>query len=211
MLVFRWLLNLVFFGFPWTFISQVMFAWNVLFNAKWNFLWAGGNVYLMANTAYVYIQTWMSIATVYELPIYMRHFKFFRLISWCSAVLYNFLFFASLIDFILLLFVYDKKTFDIFYLMEAMMFGYNFVLHYPITMVNWVIIFKELSLELFSLSAKRHGHNIHIALGLYDVFAFWATIFDVINPLNYLKWARKEIYNKLYKKYVMSDNSYKSR
>lgn len=75
-----------------------------------------------------------------------------------------------------------------------MMFGYNIVLHFPVTVLNWVIILKEISLELFSLSAKRHGHNLDIALGLYDVFTFWWTIFEVVNPLNYLKWAKKEIY-----------------
>jgi len=89
--------------------------------------------------------------------------------------------------------------------MEAMAFGYNIVLHYPITIVNNVIILKEFSLELFSLSAKRHGHNLDIALGLYDVLSFWLTIFDVLNPLNYLKWVKKEIYQKLYKKYVMKN------
>lgn len=142
---------------------------------------------------------------MYELPLYMRHFKFFRLISLVSALVYNFFFFASLVDFILLLFVYDKETFDIFYLMEAMFFGYNIVLHFPITIVNNVIVLKEISLELFQMSAKRHGHNLNIALGLYDVFSFWATIFDAVNPLNYFKFARKEIYNKLYKKYVMKN------
>lgn len=101
---FRWILNLITFGIPWTFISQIFFAWNVLFNAKWNFLWAGGNVYLIANTVYAYVQTWMSVFLIYEIPFYMRHFKLFRFISLCSAIVYNFLYVASVADFLILLF-----------------------------------------------------------------------------------------------------------
>ena len=107
-MVFRWLLNLVLIGFPWTFLAQIFFAWNIMFNAKWNFLWAGGNVYLLANTVYAYIQTWMSVFLVWELPIYMRHFKLFRLISVILAFIYNIFYWVAVGDFILLLFYYDK-------------------------------------------------------------------------------------------------------
>jgi hypothetical protein len=148
-LVFRWLLNLFILGFPWTFCAQIMFAWNIMFNAKWNFLWAGGNVYLLANTVYAYIQTWMSVFLVWELPIYMRHAKLFRFISLVSGIVYNIGYWISFGDFLLLLFYYDKDTFDIFYLLEAMFFGYNLVLHFPITIVNAVILMKETTLELF--------------------------------------------------------------
>lgn len=172
-MVFRWVLNLILIGFPWTFISQIFFAWNVLFNAKWNFLWAGGNVYLVANTVFAYIQTWMSVFVIWEIPFYMRHFKFFRLISLVSGFVYNFFYWASVIDFLLLLFQYDKESLDIFYLLEAMFFGYNIVLHFPITLVNMVIITKEIFMEMFQASNTRHGHNFDLALGLYDIVTFW--------------------------------------
>lgn len=149
MLVFRWILNLVVVGFPWTFISQIFFAWNVLFNAKWNFLWAGGNVYLVANTVFAYIQTWMSVFVVWEIPFYMRHFKFFRLLSLMAGIVYNFFYWSAVADFVILLFYFDKDTFDIFYLMQAMFSGYNIVLHFPITIVNSVILGKEIVLEMF--------------------------------------------------------------
>lgn len=136
-------------GFPWTFISQIFFAWNVLFNAKWNFLWAGGNVYLIANTVFAYMQTWMSVFLIWEMPIFMRHAKLFRLISLVAGVVYNILYFTSVADFLILLFKQDKETIDIFYLMSAMFFGYNIVLHFPITIVNTAIFVKEIFLEMF--------------------------------------------------------------
>ena len=190
-------------GVPWTFVSQIFFAWNVLFNAKWNFLWAGGNVYLIANTVFAYVQTWMSVFTIWEMPFYMRHFKLFRLISLVAGVVYNILYYSSVADFLLLLFKQDKQTIDIFYLLQAMFFGYNIVLHFPITIVNAAILAKEVLLEMFQASSKRHGHNVDLAIGLYDIVSFWTTVFQVANPLNYLRFVRKELYDKLYKKYVM--------
>ena len=62
---------------------------------------------------------------------------------------------------------------------------------------------KELMLEFFQASSRRHGHNVNLALGVFDVLDFWGTVFSVINPLNYLKFARRELYDKLYKKYLM--------
>ena len=58
-------------------------------------------------------------------------------------------------------------------------------------------------MEMFQMSSKRHGHNMNLALGFGDIFSFWGTVFSVINPMNYLRFARKELYDKLYKKYVM--------
>ena len=51
--VFRWFLNLFFLAIPWSFISQILLGYNLFFNIKWNFLWAGGNVWLLFNTIYV--------------------------------------------------------------------------------------------------------------------------------------------------------------
>lgn len=202
-LVFRWLLNLGLIATPWTFAAQIFFAWNVMFNAKWNFLWAGGNVYLLANTVFAYIQTWMSVFAVGELPFYMRHFKLFRFISLAAGIVYNMAYWTEFADFLLLLFYYDKETFDVFYMLEAMFFGYTLVLHFPITIVNSVIMMKETLLELFQASSKRHGHNFDLALGVFDILDFWGTVFSVINPMNYLRFARKELYDKLYKKYLL--------
>jgi len=79
----------------------------------------------------------------------MRHAKLFRFISLVSGIIYNIGYWISFADFLLLLFYYDKDTFDIFYLLEAMFFGYNLVLHFPITIVNAVILMKETTLEMF--------------------------------------------------------------
>ena len=88
--------------------------------------------------------------------------------------------------------------------MEALFFGYNIVLHLPITIVNMVIINKEVFMEVFQMSSKNHGHNGDLALGFMDFLNFWGEMLGWLNPMNWLKFIKKEFYTKLYKKYVMS-------
>ena len=87
--------------------------------------------------------------------------------------------------------------------MEAMFFGYNIILHLPITVLNYVICSKEIFMEIFQMSAKKHGHEGDLALGLLDIADFFKTLLKVLNPMNYFEFIKKEFYTKLYKKYVM--------
>lgn len=50
--VFKWILNFVFLAIPWIIISQIFMVYNLWFNIEWNFLWAGGNVFLLLNSIY---------------------------------------------------------------------------------------------------------------------------------------------------------------
>ena len=42
-------------GVPWIIVLIAIFAWNMFVNIFWNKWWAEGNVFLMANTAYIMI------------------------------------------------------------------------------------------------------------------------------------------------------------
>merc|ERR1712046_234067 len=84
------------------------------------------------------------------------------------AMLYNLFFIGTLTDFLLLLYVYDKSEYGFGYVMESMFFGYNLVIHFPIAILNTVVILKEFSLEFLQMSQKRNGHNDHLALGIAE-------------------------------------------
>lgn len=73
------------------------------------------------------------------------------------SLLYNLVFMGFLTDFYLLMYVYDKSDYGFGYLLEEMFFGYNLVLHFPIAIVNIVVILKEFSLEFIQMSQKRDG------------------------------------------------------
>ena len=99
-------------------------------------------------------------------------------------------------DAIDLLFVDEKTQLNFFYMLEVGAFAYAGMVHFPIVILNNVIIFKEIVIEFIHLAISRHGRNNddNIALGLYDFYVFWSTVFEVINPLTYLKFVRKELY-----------------
>lgn len=69
--LFKWILNLLFISIPFTFIAQLMLIYNFFFNIEWNQLWAGGNVFLLANTVFQINQTMNSCLIVGETPLYM--------------------------------------------------------------------------------------------------------------------------------------------
>jgi hypothetical protein len=143
------LINLAFIGLPWNITVLILNAVNIFLNIDFNTFWAGGNIYLMFNTYYLVVQSIYSVLLVYEFPFWLRHFKPIRLISLLMAFSYNFVYVLALIDFIQLLYVYDKKKTDLFQLFESMFFGYNLILHATIFPVNMAIMLKELLLEFF--------------------------------------------------------------
>lgn len=152
--VFRWLLNLAIIAIPWGFISQVFLFYNLFFNIDWNFIWAGGNVFLIVNTVIAVQMTMHSVLLVTELPLWIMWNKFGRWIFLGVAIVYNILYTGFLTDFLLLIYGYDKEEYDdttygVIYTMESMFFAYNLILHFPICIVNAVVILKEFTLEFF--------------------------------------------------------------
>jgi len=137
----------------------------------------------------------------------MRHFKIFRYLSLFAALAYNAVFFAGAFDFLMLLFVDEKTQLNFFYMLEAGMFAFSGMVHFPIVFLNNAIIFKELVVEFIHLSISRHGRNNddHTALGLHDFAQFLGIVLEFANPLTYLKFVRKELYKKLYQKYVVKN------
>jgi hypothetical protein len=134
---------------PWIALALAFDAINIYLNISFNTVWASGNFFLMFNTYYLIVQSIYSVLLVAEIPFWLRHFKPVRFFSLLLAFLYNFVYILALIDFIQLLYVYDKKKTDIFQLFESMFFGYNLILHATIFPVNLAILLKELFLEFF--------------------------------------------------------------
>tara|TARA_B110000285_G_scaffold195061_1_gene225085 strand:- start:42 stop:287 length:246 start_codon:yes stop_codon:yes gene_type:complete len=49
---FRWVFNAAFIGLPWMLISWTGFMWNLILNTIMNHWWAGGNFWLVGNSAF---------------------------------------------------------------------------------------------------------------------------------------------------------------
>ena len=52
---FRWVINALFTGLPFSIFLGLASAWNIVLNIHFNKWWAGGNVYLVLNTVYSFI------------------------------------------------------------------------------------------------------------------------------------------------------------
>ena len=144
---YRYLINALLVGLPWFMTAISCLVYNIYFNYEWNRYWASGNFYLVLSTIFLIYQVVNSILVVFELPIYLRAFRFTRLVSFFTAIGYNFLYLLSLFEWWGIIYEYsDKTSFEVPLIFIYMMLGYNAVLHITIIPVNLMIILKELSL-----------------------------------------------------------------
>ena len=113
---FRWFINLFLIAVPYTVIDLVAVGWNLYFNVEYNHVWAGGNLYLFYNSLFLLFQAFNSFFVVAELPVYLRHFKLLREISFNGAVFWTIFYVVSVADLFYILF-YKDKDYDDFFLL----------------------------------------------------------------------------------------------
>ena len=65
----RWLANAWGIGVPYSLYIVLSVAFNVMVNIDWNHYWAGGNLFLLANTAYLLSQAFFSTLLMFEVNI----------------------------------------------------------------------------------------------------------------------------------------------
>ena len=88
----RYVIDIVFFGIPQVIVCILAVAWNLAFNINLNDNWADGNFWLIWNTAYLIIQCIHSVLLAFEVPLYLRVLKLFRIANSMFAVVYNIIF-----------------------------------------------------------------------------------------------------------------------
>jgi hypothetical protein len=123
---YRYMINLVFVALPWAVVSIACVGWNLYFNANWNEMWAGGNVWLMANTFYILFQGFASVMLAFELPIWLRTFRTTRFWSFVFATVYNLVFFTLALEWWDMLYIVnDKSSYDFVDIFINTCLGYN--------------------------------------------------------------------------------------
>ena len=184
---FRYMLNIVFIVIPMAFFEFLFIAYNVWFNAVWNYMWANGNVWLVANSAYLLYQCIISLILALEYPLFMRVMRMFRFFSVLAAALYNFFFSLVIFEWFRELYLEDDETFQGYEpvdIMVNMFLIYNVILHFPVTIVNTFIITKEITLE-FVQFIEPQGRDNDMALGFFDIVNMFDDAVYLVNPVNY--------------------------
>lgn len=134
-------------GIPWVVMGAILVFANFLINIMFNDGWAGGNIFLIANTAYLVIQYLLSVLLFLEIDPWLKYMKFIRIGSlWISCVyLFNYIFFTAILIWVLENLDGSEITYLTMY--TVMVLAYNLMLHLPVLAVNLAIILKEISME----------------------------------------------------------------
>ena len=85
--------------------------------------------------------------------------------------------------------VLDHRSYDVGELLQVSFLWYNILIHTPITLVNSIIMIKEIALEFVQVSERRDGHDSNVAIGLVDWWDLFTDILAILNPLNWLKYS----------------------
>ena len=89
---YRWMANFWFIGLPYLSFCIIANIWNLWFNLKFNYFWAGANLFLLLNTFYGFMQSFYSVLIVLEIPVWLKHGKDTRMKSLNLAAVWNFAF-----------------------------------------------------------------------------------------------------------------------
>lgn len=106
---FRWILNAAVFGVPFSALTFVSIIWNLWFNIELNNFWAQGNLFLVFNTLYLFMQVFLSWWLIFEIPIWLRHFKVLRVFSLFSAFWYNFAYILFMLEYYYTIYLTQEK------------------------------------------------------------------------------------------------------
>jgi hypothetical protein len=115
-----------------------------------------------------------------ELPIWLKHFKLIRFVSFIAAILYNIAYFLSFLKFYSMVRWEDKdfETFsDIFI---ALAIVYNCLIHISIVPINILIVIKGLSMEVVQFGNDVAGTS-HDKLSLSS-----SDLLQMLNPFSWI-------------------------
>lgn len=145
----KWILNVVLIAVPYSALGLGCVAFNVILNLIFNKFWAGGNIFLIANTVYLIMQYFLSILVIWEIGPWLKYVHYVRLFSLLSSYLYSLLYIAALVRYFSLILEWDGREPDVDELFLVCVIGYNLVLHSTVIPVNFAIAIKEFSMEWF--------------------------------------------------------------
>lgn len=195
---FRWIVNAAIFGVPFSALSLVSIGWNLWFNIELNNFWAQGNLFLVFNTLYLLMQAFLSVWLIFEIPIWLRHFKVLRVFSLFSAFWYNVAYLLFIIEYYYTMYLTREKDVSElhpFEILEILFYAYNTMIHWPIPIINFVIMLKEFSMEFFQFLNRQAGsQRDDISLGFTNTYLAFIDLLWYFNPLS---WS--QLWNKFMK------------
>lgn len=143
----RYLVYFICVAIPWTLFGAALVATNVVLNIFVNDGWAGGNVFLIMQTAYLAIQYFLSVLLYLEIDPWLKYMKFIRIGSLFVSWVYTLWYIALSILLVVILDDLDGAEVTYINMYTVMVLSYNLIFHVPVLAVNVGIILKEISME----------------------------------------------------------------
>lgn len=98
---------------------------------------------------------------MFEIPVFLRHFKFFRYLSFITAIIYDVIYFDETFGWAIELFMLPEDEYldaTLGDILMSMFLIYNGIIHFTIFINNLVIILKEIQLFIFQIGTHVGGH-----------------------------------------------------
>jgi hypothetical protein len=146
-LYFRWIVNALFVGIPAFVFVNFSNLWNLYFNVWLNHDWAGFNTLLILNSLICGLQSWNGGWLAFEIEMYLKWFKLQRMFSLVVGLIWNFVFTCFLWNLFVQVVEYDYESMgtpSAFEMFKDLFMVYTIIQHFPIYIVNFFIIFKEI-------------------------------------------------------------------
>lgn len=179
----KYILNIIFICVPWTLFGAALIGFNIFLNIDFNQGWAGGNIWLIANTAYMIIQYVLSIGLIWEIEIWIYYMKFIRIFSLLSAYLYMILYAGALVTLFVILDDLDGSEITWVNMFSVMVLSYNLILHAGILPINLGIAAKEFSMEFIQFVNDWAGSGLDDwSLGMHNIIDLFVAMSNWLNP-----------------------------
>jgi len=132
---------------PWALFGLLLVLFNILVNIFFNDVWCYGNIWLIANTAYLVLQYTLSVILMLEVDWWLKWMKFIRIGSLFVSVVYTAFYLLGWAVLITILDDLDGHNITYSSVYTVMVLSYNLMFHSPQLIVNFVIILKEATME----------------------------------------------------------------
>ena len=160
-----WMTHFMLKAVPYFCLVVVFIFFNIYENIGPNHFWANENWYMLFNTGFSLLQAFLSFLLVAEMPTYMRLLKPVRAFSMGIACICNFFYLWAFLE--LFHDVYKAEdhgrrhiVYDFDTLLMDMMYTFNFAMHGPIWLMNWIIIGYDVKIDVLK-SERYRTYEIH--------------------------------------------------
>ena len=197
----KWFFNIWTVGVPHLIFCIASIGFNIWANVEWNDWWAQGNLFLLANTMFLVMQSFVSLPLLFESPMLLKPLKIVRVYSLGFAIIYNFFYIGTVGEWLFANFIEDKEDFEsttgLFDVFLQLVFAYNAILHAPMLVINFDIIGKEFWLQFYQMISNVNETNPaeRVQLGMVDLGVGGQMIVNAINPVYWITYVFEKIFH----------------